>query len=185
MKYVPLLCKNSTGQEYQVTAWADTSSGSACASSIIPGIMNTSSGPSKYFSPSNGFIPQWQSTNDAGLYTPDAKGYPFTTSLYTNEPDNRVRQAGGPGPNTQPGSGHSTIFFYGIPTQVEIDRLLGNNAGRNTYYRKTAKQDPNGTATEEISNLAGQKVISSLTDHGNNLLPVDTSITFLKEQLIS
>jgi RHS repeat-associated protein len=185
MKYQPLLCRNMAGQEYKAPFWSDTTGGGICSSSLIPLPMSTASGSSRYFSPANEWIPLWQTTNDAGLYTPDAEGYPFTTTILSAEPDNRPRMTGGPGLHTQPGSGHATTFFYGIPCQAEIDRLLGNNAGFNTYYRKTVVQDPNGTVSEEISDLAGKVVISSLLHHGPQLLPVDTSVILLTEKMIS
>src|SRR5690606_28793960 len=77
-------------------------------------------------------------------FTPDAAGLPFTHKLYTSDQTGRVTQIGAPGEHLNAATDHSTRFFYGVPSQEELDILFGNFIGSKEFYRKKITQDPNG-----------------------------------------
>ncbi|MEL6393245.1 MAG: hypothetical protein AAFR97_10880, partial [Bacteroidota bacterium] len=84
--------------------------------------MSTESGAGLFFSAAN-------TDMSRNAYVPDAEGYPFSTTRYTADNTGRIRAQGGVGFALQTGTGHETTYYYGKPTQWELDRLFGVNVG--------------------------------------------------------
>lgn len=152
LKYYPALNKNSTGQPYSHT---DITEGISCRTGAAP--MDTSSGASKYYSPANPFK-QFHLSN----YIPDAERYPFTVTEYTGDNTGRIRSQGGVGTTFQMGTGRETRYFYDKPTQTELDRLFGAEAGYAEHFLKNTVQDANGQLSVSYVNASGKTVATAL-----------------------
>jgi hypothetical protein len=125
-----------------------------CENKIEP--LSEASGAGNYYSKSNAE----KSGRDA--YIPDAKGYPFIQTVYTNDNTGRISAQGGIGADHQIGSGHETKNYYGKPLQTEIDRMFGSEAGAAAHYQKNLVVDPNGQVTVSYLDLQGNVVATSL-----------------------
>ncbi|WP_315820248.1 hypothetical protein [Paraflavitalea speifideaquila] len=66
------------------------------------------------------------------------------------------------GPAFRIGSGHETKYFYGKPTQVELDRLFGSEAGNASRYLKNMVVDPNGQISVSYMNAGGKTIATAL-----------------------
>lgn len=125
--------------------------------------LKNTSGNGLYYSPSNPFI-----AGDAdNKRIPDANGYPFSVTQYTNDQTGRVKSQGGVGQEFQIGkangtSGHSTRYFYSKPTQRELYRLFGKEAGRSTHYLKNMVVDPNNQVSFSYLDASGRTIATSL-----------------------
>jgi RHS repeat-associated protein len=119
--------------------------------------LGTQSGAGKYYSPNNEEKARWQA------YVPDAEGYPYLQVKYTNDGTGNVRESSLPGATHKIGGGKTQRYFYGTPSQQELDRYFGNDAGLSSFYKKTLLIDENGQAHVRIHNLKGNLVLSALT----------------------
>lgn len=119
--------------------------------------LSTSSGASRYYSPSN---PDQQG---AQAFLPDAGGFPWVHTEWTPDNTGRVRRQSGVGADHQLGSGHELQFFYGTPSQEEISRLFGTEVGEASHYKKNVQRDPNGQYSLSILDLKGNIVATALT----------------------
>ena len=129
------------------------------------------SGAGKYYSPNNIL----KFTHDVAI--PDAQGYPFIQTVYTNDNTGRVRSQGGIGTDHKIGSDHETKNFYGKPLQVEIDRMFGSESGYAAHYQKNLVQDPNGQVTVSYSDLSGNIVATSLAGFGpEQLIELESNV---------
>lgn len=127
-------------------------------------ILGTQSGAGRYYSPANEEQAGWQA------YVPDAEGYPYIQTKYTNDGTGRIREVTLPGPTHKSGSGKTKRFFYGTPAQQELDRYFGSDAGEASAYKKTLMLDENGQAYVSIHDASGNLVLSALTgDKPENL----------------
>jgi RHS repeat-associated protein len=104
-------------------------------------------------------------------YLPDAFGLPYTQIKYKPDGLSRVTHQSTPGNTHYLGSGKELKYFYAQPTQVELDRLFGAEAGRAKYYFKNITIDPNGQASATYLDNLGRTVATSLL--GLNPLNVD------------
>lgn len=131
--------------------------GDTAACVIAPEPASTATGASRYYSENNphtGFM--------FTKYLPHAEGYPFAATQFVADQTGRVRRQGGVGPQYQPGSGHDTKYFYGKPSQLELDRLFGSEAGDASHYLKNLVVDPNGQASVTYVNASGKTVATAL-----------------------
>lgn len=149
-----------------------------CNLSSAP-IENTS-GAGKYYSSEN----ELKFQHDVAI--PDAKGYPFIQTVYTNDNTGRIRAQGGIGVDHKIGSGHETKNYYGKPLQVEIDRMFGSEAGYASHYQKNLVVDPNGQVTVSYLDLKGNVVATSLAGVSPNELQKLTSNvpSYIQEDLL-
>ncbi|MBV4358902.1 LamG-like jellyroll fold domain-containing protein [Pinibacter aurantiacus] len=152
--------KNNSGQSYDYT-----NIGKDCQISADP--LSTSSGTSRYYSPSNDFISAANQTTYQDYYftkyVPDAGGYPFSTTQYTPDNTGRIKKQGGVGQSFQINSGHETQYFYGKPSsQRELDRLFGMEAGNFSHYLKNMVIDPNGQTSISYIDANGKTVATAL-----------------------
>jgi len=142
---------------------------------ITPGLLNTVSGASQYYSPKNQFLTLRNKKYDK--YIPDADGYPLSLTQYTPDNTGRIRLQGGVGATFQPGDSPSktTKYFYGKPEQWELDRLFGNDVGFASHYLKNVVIDPNGQVSVSYLNASGKTIATALT--GNAPLTQDALAT--------
>lgn len=138
-------------------------SGAYCE--LNPSPMSNGSGAAKYYSSANAF----RATKPENNYVPDAGGYPFSVTQYTNDNTGRIKLQGGVGPAFQPGKAapgdpsHVTKYYYGKPEQWELDQLFGNDAGYAEHYLKNMVVDPNGQISISYLNASGKTVATALT----------------------
>lgn len=155
LKYFPALNKNSSNAIYSDADLNFTN----CEP--LPSVMSTGAGASRYFSAANELA-------DVGKhrYIPNADGYPFAVTQYTNDPTGRIRLQGGVGSMFQPAGTNkskTTKYFYGKPEQWELDRIFGSDAGLAERYLKNMVVDPNGSLSISYVNAAGKTVATALT----------------------
>jgi RHS repeat-associated protein len=142
--------KNNKGYSYK-----DFSFGAACRT--IPDTMKRTTGSHQYYSSNNNI-------NDYFFkkYIPQAEGYPFAVTEYTPDNTGRIFAQSGVGKDFQPGTNHETKYFYSKPTQEELDRLFGSEAGNASHYLKNMMVDPNGQISVTYMNSTGKTVATGL-----------------------
>lgn len=142
--------------------------------------MDTSSGASRYYSHNN------PDKNLYQAYVPDAKMYPFVQVEFMPDNTGRIRRQSGVGVDHRMGSGHETQYFYGKPTQQELDMLFGVEVGDFNRYKKNMVVDPNGSISVSYMNPAGKVIATALAGKNpSNLavLPTDTNRQRIVEEL--
>ncbi len=166
LKYYENFNKNAADSSYNRKNF-DVSSGGACNLSVQA--MNTNSGAANYYSSSN------PEMNGAQGYVPNAGGYPFSQVEYTPDNTGRIRRQGGVGSTFQLGSGHETKYFYGHPSQIELDRLFGSEVGCASHYQKNMVVDPNGQVSVSYLDQEGRVIATSLAgDAPSNVIALDS-----------
>ncbi len=120
-------------------------------------------GAAQYYSANNPFI-----TQGSHRFVPDANGYPFTVTQFTPDQTGRIRNQGGVGTkfqikkDTETEKYKYTKYFYGKPTQFQLDRLFGSEAGNSSHYLKNMVVDPNGQISVSYVNSTGKTIATSL-----------------------
>jgi len=177
--YFPAFNRNQAGGIY---SYADFNASNICASNAAP--MSISYGSSKYYSPSNPFT----ATSAISKDIPDANGFPFAVTEFTNDQTGRIRRQGGVGPTFQLGGGHETSYYYGKPLQEELDRLFGSEAGAAAHYSKNMVVDANGQVSISYVDIAGKTVATSLAGTSPaNLKPLESgnnTVREIKDELV-
>lgn len=144
-----------------------------------PGI-SLSSGAGRYYSPmnsylvgENAFIPN--SAVHLGEEVSEA-AYPFTQVEYTPDNTGRIRRQGGVGYEFQLDSDHETKYLYGVPHQIQLDRLFGSEAGYYHHYKKNAVRDPNGQVSVSYLDMTDKVIATALVGpNPENLLGIPSS----------
>jgi RHS repeat-associated protein len=144
---------NVTGLSYDKVDFDVT--GSGC--SVLTSEASTYSGASKYYSENNTLV-----GNMHYEYLPHAKKYPMTLTEYMPDGTGRIKRQGGVGADHQLGTNHETRYFYGVPEQVELDRLFGSNVGYSKHYQKNMVVDPNGQVSVSYLDLQGRVIATAL-----------------------
>lgn len=116
------------------------------------------SGAGRYYSTNNPF----QNTYLNAKYIPNAGGYPLSVTEYMADNTGRIKRQGGVGTAFQPGFDHDTKYFYGKPTQTELDRLFGTEAGNASHYLKNMVQDANGQISVSYLDAGGKTIATAL-----------------------
>jgi len=171
LDYYPAFNQDGADNPYSFSnIHLDHASGNSC--SISADALSNSSGAAQYYSPANGFMDAQQNfPQDASnatnyyftKYVPDAGGYPFSLTEYTQDNTGRIRRQGGVGSTFQIGSGHETNYFYGKPLQSDLDRLFGSEAGDASHYLKNMIVDPNGQVSVTYIDANGKTIATALT----------------------
>jgi YD repeat-containing protein len=119
--------------------------------------MGTGKGAANYYSPQN-------SNANQGIekFVPDANAYPFTETVYTADNTGRISRQSGVGPTHKIGSNHETVYFYGHPTQNELDAIFGTDAGDQTHYFKNMVRDANGQMSITYLDMHGRTIATAL-----------------------
>ena len=120
-------------------------------------MTNTVSGASRYYSANNEF-----STSVNRNFIPDAKLFPFSQTEYTPDNTGRISRKGGVGDKHQLGSGHEMKYFYGVPSDMELNRLFGYKVGDASHYKKNTVIDPNGQISVSYLDLQGRTIATAL-----------------------
>jgi len=129
--------------------------------------MGTGRGVSHYYSGAN----TEQDRQQARL--PDAELFPFTRIIYEADNASRPKMQSGVGYDFRIGSGHETQYVYGNPTQTDLNRLFGTDAGWAGYYQKGMVVDANGQVSITYTDMAGRTIATSLAGISpSGLLPV-------------
>jgi hypothetical protein len=154
---------------------SDYDTNEACDSTALA--LGTQSGAGKYYSPENPERTRWQA------YVPDAEGFPYAQVKYTNDGTGKIRTSNQPGYTHRMGGGKTQQFFYGTPSQTELDRYFGNDAGRSSFYRKTIVIDENGQAHTSIQDLKGNIVLNALTGSKPDNLESMTGVAIVNDTI--
>lgn len=120
--------------------------------------LATTTGNGQYYSASNPWIGKEATAN----FVPNAGGYAYTETRYTDDPTGRVSIEGGAGPAHQIGNHHETRYYYGKPTQNELDALFGTEAGDASHYFKNLVEDPNQQMSVTYVDMHGRTVATAL-----------------------
>jgi len=142
----------------------------------LPEAMPATAGANVYYSSSNPL----SFANKQAL--PEANGYPYVLTQVPNDGSERVKVSSGLGDTLRykAQGGHNTRNFYGTPTQAELDRLLGLEAGDASFYQKVLTLDPNGQQSVQYLDAQGRVVATALagaSPSGMTTLPNNTAST--------
>lgn len=151
LRYFPSFNLNNSLAPY---SFSDLQTGINCQ--LEAGVFSTSSGAAQYYSSGNPFTTLHRD------HIPSAEGYPVAVTAYTPDQTGRIASQGGVGAEYQPGSGHETKYFYGKPTQTELDRMFGSEAGIASHYLKNMVVDPNGQISVSYVNAGGKTIATAL-----------------------
>ncbi|HVI47121.1 MAG TPA: RHS repeat-associated core domain-containing protein [Chitinophaga sp.] len=116
-----------------------------------------------YYSPNNP-----EKLNDFQSFIPDAQGYPLTETSYTPDNTGRISRVGGVGSGYQLGSGHETKYYYGSPSQEELDALFGTEVGDKSHYFKNMVRDPNGQYSVSYLDMHGRTIATAMAGTPDN-----------------
>jgi len=106
-------------------------------------------------------------------FLPKSFGFPFTQTEFSRDNTGRVRRKSGVGETFRLGTGHETVFLYGKPEQIKLDRLFGSEAGYATHYQKNVVLDANGQASVSYLDRAGRTVATALAGAARQIEGVD------------
>ncbi|WP_123955310.1 RHS repeat-associated core domain-containing protein [Flavobacterium cheongpyeongense] len=177
--FYPNLNKNSTGTSiytHNDFDW-DKTTNQNCEPSPAPGMSNTS-GASKYYSENNPVSDNYQDL------VPKADLLPFSQIEYTPDNTGRIKRKGGVGKEHQIGTGHEMRYFYGNPSQSELNRLFGYKVGDASLYKKNIVIDPNGQASVSYLDPQGRTIATALAgDKKGNLVSLEDETNTRLHQL--
>jgi RHS repeat-associated protein len=138
--------------------------------------LSNTNGPGGYYSPNNLMLAD-SNYRKYNKYIPDAEQYPYAMTQYGKDSRNRIVKQSGPGAVLRLGANHETNYLYGKPSQLELDRMFGNDAGYDSLYLKNMVVDPNGQASISYLNSSGQVVATALAGlKPANLNAIDDTI---------
>ena len=174
--FVPNLNQNLAGDHYSAKDFDFDQT--ACNTTTAS--MSNSSGAAKYYSENN----NWLVNNDLSnihQYIPTSGTtayYPFIQTEYTPDNTGRIVKSTQPGETFKLGSNKETRYFYGKPSQQEIDRLFGEEIGFSEHYVKEMIKDPNGQISINFKNASGKVIATALAGNSaTKLTPLSTSTT--------
>ncbi len=167
--FYPDLNKNSQGTSiytHNDFDW-DKPTDKDCAPTPIY-TMSDTSGASKYYSGNN------VAQNNYQDLVPKANLLPFSQIEYTPDNTGRIKSKGGVGKDHQIGSGHEMKYFYGTPSQPELNRLFGYKVGDASHYKKNIVIDPNGQTSVSYLDPQGRTIATALAgDRKGNLISLE------------
>ncbi|MEP7265286.1 MAG: hypothetical protein ABI772_12345, partial [Bacteroidota bacterium] len=179
--FYPKFNRNLNGNQYSATDF--DLNGNVCPPLTPPAApMGTTSGASQYYSDQNLRLSPFRDL------IPDAEKYPFSQVEFTPDNTGRVRRQGSVGTEFQL-NGKSSLYLYGQPNQLQLDRFFGPEAGDATHYKKNIVIDPNGQASVAYVDMKGKTVATSLTGNKpDNMLWMfdnDPPFSLLKVDLLN
>ena len=136
--------------------------------------LDSNYGNGKYYSNQN----PWLTIDSNAKYIPDAKGFAFTETRFMDDATERVRSQGGVGIDHQIGSGHETKYYYGKPSQNELDALFATEVGDASHYSKNMVRDANGQMSVSYVDMHGRTIATALagdTTSGISGIATDTT----------
>lgn len=93
---------------------------------------------------------------------PDASGWVYSQTKFLNDGTDRPSAQSGVGKAFQLNGNHSTRYYYGKPTQIELDRLFGSEVGFQAYYQKNMVVDANGQVSVSYLDNQGRVIATAL-----------------------
>ncbi len=103
-------------------------------------------------------------------YLPDAEGYVYLQTSYTNDGKGRVSKQSGVGEAFRQDGDHTSRYYYGAAAPTELVRLFGTDVGDATHYKKSMVVDPNGQVSVTYLDQAGKMIATALAgDPPNNV----------------
>jgi len=165
IQYTPNFNIPMNGTEYDKTHYDTLFVGSGTYCDNGGDSMNSTTGASKYYSPSNQNV-----NNGFNKYIPDAKKFPFTETRYTQDNTGRISKQGGVGKDYQIGSLHETKYYYGGADQEELDALFGTEVGNASHYFKNMVRDANGQYSVSYVDMHGRTIATALAGKPLSLL---------------
>jgi|GEM_PF-2875201 len=134
------------------------SASNPCSNSNLALNGSSSLGAARYYSYVN---PDKQSQQG---FIPDANGIPFTELKYSPDLTGKILKASLPGSAHHTGAlnGKAIQYFYSHPSQIELDRLFGKEAGPAAKYRKNFVMDPNGQTSTSYLDMYGRTVATAM-----------------------
>ncbi|MBT0813062.1 hypothetical protein KIH41_17370 [Litoribacter ruber] len=120
--------------------------------------LATSSGTAQYYSSGN----TMSSNVFHRDYIPDAEGFPYSQTEYTQDGSGRVSKQSGVGKTFEIDGNLVTRYYYGQPTAEELARLFGSNVGKVSHYKKEVVVDPNGQASISYQDQENRTIATAL-----------------------
>lgn len=120
--------------------------------------LDSSAGNGRYYSANN----DWLGIEAKSKYIPGAGGYGYAETRFMDDGTGRVRSQGGVGPDHQIGSGHEIKYYYGKPSQAELDALFGTEVGDASHYNKSMVRDPDGQMSVSYTDMHGRTIATAL-----------------------
>lgn len=132
--------------------------------------LSPESGAGKYYANEHdNYLNPWDKS------IPDAEGFPYAHTTFTNDHTGRPASQGNVGPlyqvrASQGDDKHETRYIYAKPNNTELKRLFGSNAGSPSHYEKNYVIDPNGQVSASILDYKKRVVATCLVgDEPDNL----------------
>jgi hypothetical protein len=124
---------------------------------------------SRYYSTNNP-----EKTTLKGAVIPDAEGFHYTMTEFTADNTGRIKKQSGVGATFRMGGTKETQYFYGKPSQEELDRLFGSEVGYASHYQKNMVRDPNDQYSVSYVDAHGRTIATSLA--GGRPINLDTLV---------
>ncbi|NOT38211.1 MAG: hypothetical protein HOP11_12630 [Saprospiraceae bacterium] len=156
LSFIRSFNKNMEGNPYDRRSFDLDPESDECGEPSYAKAMNSSSGAGKYYGNTNDF------EEIHSEYVPDAEGFPLMQIEYTPDNTGRVKRQSLAGKDFQLGSGHETKYYYAVPSQSELFRMFGHDAGDANKYIKLIKKDANGQLQISYQNSKGQIIANAL-----------------------
>ena len=123
-------------------------------------------GSAVYYSSNNPFTnnSHWPNANQI----PWDSGYTYTHVRYLNDGTDRVHSQSNVGSTFKMGGGHETKYYYGNPSQAELDRLFGNEVGDASHYQKVLAVDANGEISVSYYDMKERLIASAIVPNDSN-----------------
>ena len=154
--------------------------------------LNTATGADLYLTPMmaktvNNSAAKYYSDANAELntgpnkYIPDAEGYPYSVTRYTPDGTGRIMAQSGVGPAHKMSSTRETKYYYGSPSQEELDALFGTEVGYKSHYFKNMVKDANGQMSVSYVDMHGRTIATALAGEapgnpaGSRLLAINNN----------
>lgn len=139
----------------------------------ISSALSNLSGASKYYSSAIAAQNNWQDQ------VPQANGFPYTQIEYTPDNTGRVSVQSGVGVDYTINGSHATKYFYGQPTQKELNRLFGYQVGNAVRYKKNMVVDANGQVSISYLDPQGRVIATALAGDNSSGGDPEQTITHL------
>jgi RHS repeat-associated protein len=135
--------------------------------------MSVLGGASQYYSANNP-----QKNSGFNKFIPDAAGYPFTETQYTQDNTGRISKQSGVGPDHKLGSGYETKYYYGAASQREMDAIFGTEVGNYSHYFKNMVRDANGQYSVSYVDMKGRTIATALAGKLADSIKLDTLASY-------
>ncbi len=157
IQYTRNFNRNISNAEYDKSLYDSLPPSGAYCGLAAAAMGVDSSGAAQYYSQKNPLA-----TTNFHQFIPDASGYPFVETQYTQDNTGRIESQSNVGPDHKIGGAHATKYFYGTPSQKELDGLFGTEVGDYTHYQKNMVRDANGQYSVSYVDMNGKTIATAL-----------------------